>query len=168
MGSVGLGGEYRRCEALLTSGCTMKKARFRGPSGRAAVGSHSQQAAGAQAFLHEGLALIALAGLGLRVGVARLHLALLGFLLGRQAGLHEGLALVALLVAGVGVARAHLALLRAHRSAGAIGHHRRFLVAGGEGRGRQGGERQGQNGHQVFHRVSFATGGGVGVIAGVD
>nr|GEU28536.1 hypothetical protein [Tanacetum cinerariifolium] len=71
---------------------------------------------GAQAFLHEGLAVVAfLAG---RIGITFFHFVLLGELgsghLGRcraQALLHERLALVAFFAGGFGIAGFHLALL---------------------------------------------------------
>ena len=88
----------------------------------------------AQAFLHVGLALVALLASG--AGVATLHLVLLAGLLGRQAGLHEGLAFIALLVGGVFVALGHFALLR---------------VVCGQGRRRE--QAQGQRGRsdEGFH-----------------
>src|SRR3990167_10653525 len=64
-----------------------------------------------QAFAHEGLALVALERLGFFVGVAGLHLVLLGFWLVAQAGLHESLALVALLVRRFRIAGGHAGLL---------------------------------------------------------
>ena len=69
---------------------------------------------GAEAGLHEGLALVAFEGLGFGISVAGLHFALLRrghFGLGAQAGLHEGFALVAFFAFSVLVAGAHLALL---------------------------------------------------------
>src|SRR4030095_16380401 len=109
---------------------------------------------GAQALLHEGLALVALECLGLRIGIAALHLVLLRHRRGRsrlgaQAVLHEGLALVALLVAGVLVAGGHLALLRgrglvrgvgADRETGTQNDHREKFLHGvvlGDGSGRK-------------------------------
>src|SRR5581483_6406280 len=86
-------------------------------------GLYARRALALDAGLHEGLAVRALEALAGGVGVAVLHLLLLGRLdrsRGRgavlaQAGLHEGLAIRALLALGVGVAVLHLLLLAAGR-----------------------------------------------------
>ena len=75
---------------------------------------------GAQAGLHEGLAVVALLAGGF--SVAGLHLVLLsGLAVARKAFLHEGLAVVALLVASGGIAGRHLVLLLRQGSASGIG-----------------------------------------------
>src|SRR5262245_30491849 len=67
-----------------------------------------------ETLAHKRFPVVALEGLGARVGVALLHLLLLSH--GRgvtlEAGGHERLALVALLVPSLGVARLHALLLR--------------------------------------------------------
>src|SRR5262245_6981424 len=79
-----------------------------------------------ETLAHKRLPIVALEGLGARVGVARLHLLLLGhrgrLTLALEAGGHERFALVALLVASLRVARLHALLLRV-----------RFLLLGGGG-----------------------------------
>src|SRR5215831_9705465 len=67
-----------------------------------------------EAVAHKRLPVVALEGLGARVGVAHLHLLLLGHGLGvtLEAGGHERFALVTLLVPSLGVARLHALLLR--------------------------------------------------------
>src|SRR5215467_11077387 len=68
-----------------------------------------------EAVAHKRLPVVALEGLGARVGVAHLHLLLLGHGLGvtLEAGGHERFALVTLLVPSLGAARLHALLLRA-------------------------------------------------------
>src|SRR5215472_10225903 len=69
-----------------------------------------------ETLAHKRLPVVALERLSARIGVALLHLLLLGhghgLTLALEAGGHERLALVALLVPGLGVARLHPLLLR--------------------------------------------------------
>src|SRR5262249_15916897 len=86
----------------------------RGPCHPAGVSLHL--VVSLEALAHKRLPIVALDGLGARLGVALLHLLLLGhghgLTLALEAGGHECLALVPLLVPRLGVARLHALLLR--------------------------------------------------------